>query len=359
MLQFYIADFLFVIPIFFSVFLSTIGYFQFNTTTSFVKSSSLDKKVVRTQVSKKNYNFVFINFIIITLCLLISQNMLFHGYSGSFWCNHLWLSIFTHRYINLFFKLALFIFLILWNLAVSRVYFSVDYVYSVSMILFMAPLIFLSNNFFVFYFVLELVVCLTFFKFTVSRFWYKSTLSFYTKASIEKYADYTPKMYVNALFFQYWASFFSSIILLYFFINLEFFFSSTEWTFINFAVNFIELPVYFYLYFFLFIIAFFLKLGVTPIHLYKVEVYKGLPYISVYIYTIFFFFFYFVFLLFLLLNYLNNFLVYFWFSFVILVLIGVFYVISMLFDVNFIKGFFAYSTIVNVISFLLVVLAAF
>jgi hypothetical protein len=359
MLQLFVADFFFITPFLLNIFFLTIAYFKYNAATFLIKASSGDKKMVKSTISKKNYNYIFIKFMI-TLCfLLISQNYTYFGFYGCFWCNHLFLNNFIYKYIFFFLKIVLFIFYIVYLLAITKVYFSTDYLYSIGVILVISPLLFLSNNFFSFYFFLELIVCLTFFKFVVSRFWYKSSLKFYKQSAAEKYKDYTPKMFTNALFFQYWISFFSSIMLLYFFIALESTFSSTEWTFLNLASNFVKLPKSFYLYFYFFIIAFFLKLGITPFHLYKVEIYKGLPYISLFIYTIIFFFIYFFFFVFLIINYFQVFFSYYWISIVIVIIFGSLYVVCMLFDINFSKSFFAYSTIVNTLSFLLVLLAFF
>ena len=359
MLQFGILDFFFIAPYFLAIIFLINLYFQFNTASFFVKGSTIDKKFVKSQVSKKNNNIVFVRIILALLVLMLLQVLVYHGFCSTFWCNHFIINNFIVKYLIFFLKLNLFIFFLIYCLMLSRVSFSIDYLYSIVNILIVSPILFLSNNFFVFYFILEFIVCLTFFKFAVSRFWYKSSYSQYKRATIEKYADNTPKMFINALFFQYWVSFFSSILLLFFFINLEFYFNSTEWIFLNLTYSYISLPNTFYLYFYLFICAFFLKLGVTPFHLYKVEVYKGLPYISIYIYTLIFFFIYFNFFLLLMLTYFFCFLNYFWFSFIFIIILGTVYVISMLFDVNFLKGFFAYSTIINSLSFLLVALVCF
>lgn len=359
MLQFSILDIFFLAPYCLAIFFLIYLYFQFNTVSLFIKGSTIDKKSVKTQVSKKNNNIVFVRIIIMLLTLMLTQLLSYHGFCSVFWCGHFVINNFLTKYLIFFLKLTLFIFFLIYCLMLSRVFFSIDYLYSVINILIVSPLLFITNNFFVFYFILEFIVCLTFFKFAVSRFWYKNNYSQYKRSTIEKYADTTPKMFLNALFFQYWVSFFSSILLLFFFINLEFYFCSTEWTFLNLAYSFTSLPNAFYLYFYLFICAFFLKLGVTPFHLYKIEVYKGLPYISIYIYTLIFFFVYFNFFLLLMLTYFFCFLSYFWFSFIFIVVLGTLYVVSMLFDVNFLKGFFAYSTIINSLSFLLVAMVCF
>jgi NADH:ubiquinone oxidoreductase subunit 2 (subunit N) len=140
---------------------------------------------------------------------------------------------------------------------------------------------------------------------------------------------------------------------------LEFYFNSTEWTFLNLCNFFIKLPKYFYFYFFIFILGFFLKIGLTPFHLYKIEVYKGLPFVTILIYTILFFIVYFLFFSILFLKNISAFYSYYWLSMLLLLLLGVCYIIFLLFDVNFIKSFFAYSTIVNLVSFVCLILANF
>lgn len=56
---------------------------------------------------------------------------------------------------------------------------------------------------------------------------------------------------------------------------------------------------------------------------------------------------------------LNKFFVYYWLALIIILIIGIFYVLALLFDINFIKNFFAYSTIINIVTLLCIVLSAF
>jgi NADH:ubiquinone oxidoreductase subunit 2 (subunit N) len=108
----------------------------------------------------------------------------------------------------------------------------------------------------------------------------------------------------------------------------------------------------------LFIFSIFIKLGVAPLHLFKIEVYNGLPYITIFFYTTFYFLIFFLFFLFFLLNFLNIFLQQTYFVFIVSIFIGVIYVMVLLFDVNYIKAFFAYSTIINSIGFLFVFISS-
>lgn len=203
MMQFGILDILFLAPYCLGLFFLTYTYFQFNTVSLFIKGSTVDKKFVKTQISKKNYNIVFIKIIVALLMLILLQVFIYRGFCTTFWCNHFYLNNFLIKYLLFFLKITLFVFFLLYCLMLNRVFFSIDYIYSIINILLISPLLFLSNNFFVFYFILEFIVCLTFFKFTVSRFWYKNSYTQYKSSTIEKYADVTPKMFINSLFFQY------------------------------------------------------------------------------------------------------------------------------------------------------------
>ena len=107
----------------------------------------------------------------------------------------------------------------------------------------------------------------------------------------------------------------------------------------------------------IFILGIFFKLGITPFHLFKIEVYKGLPFLSIFFYTTYYFVVFFIFFIFL----LSDLLVFFvnqYFLFLTLVLfIGCIYIIVLLFDVSFLKAFFTYSTIINTVGFLTIFIA--
>jgi NADH:ubiquinone oxidoreductase subunit 2 (subunit N) len=136
-------------------------------------------------------------------------------------------------------------------------------------------------------------------------------------------------------------------------------YGTTEWVVLNFlnliqnlqlSLNYIVVT----LISFVLIISFLIKIGLTPIHLYKLEVYKGLPYLSIFFYTTFYFLIFFVFFIVLLLNYIGAFIVTYWYLLIFFILLGIFYTISLIFNVNLLKIFFAYSTIINSLGFVCV-----
>ena len=159
------------------------------------------------------------------------------------------------------------------------------------------------------------------------------------------------------IFFQYWVTFFSTIYIVYFYINIFYIYGTSEWfviqlvDFTNTEDNYIQTNTI-RLLLLVFILGVFFKLGVTPFHLFKIEVYKGLPFLSIFFYTTYYFVIFFTFFVFLLSDFLYSFVnQYFLFLFFIL-LFGSFYVIILLFDVSFLKAFFTYSTIINTMGFL-------
>lgn len=161
------------------------------------------------------------------------------------------------------------------------------------------------------------------------------------------------------LFFQYWATFFSSILFVYVIIIYIYIYGTTEWVILNFLnlIQNLQLNlnhIIIVLISFVLIISFLIKIGLTPIHLYKLEVYKGLPYLSIFFYTTFYFLIFFIFFIVLFLNYIGVFITTYWYLTLLLLLLGISYTISLIFNVNLLKVFFAYSTIINSLGFVCV-----
>lgn len=176
-----------------------------------------------------------------------------------------------------------------------------------------------------------------------------------------KYFNYYPsKKYINVIFFQFWSTFFSNMFFFYFFIYMLYKVGTTEWFFLNFVMT---VPSYttnleWMQIMFLSIVlmlSVFLKLGSAPLHLFKVEIYDGLPYLSILFYTTFYISVFFLFLLyffsylcFSLYSYVIAFFVYF-------ITFGLVYMVfNSIFNIQLLKTFFAYSTILNIAFFFVV-----
>ena len=159
------------------------------------------------------------------------------------------------------------------------------------------------------------------------------------------------------IFFQYWVTFFSTIYIVYFYINIFYLYGSSEWFILQF-LNSIDLENNYVqsnmirLLILVFILGVFFKLGITPFHLFKIEVYKGLPFLSIFFYTTYYFVVFFTFFIFLLSDFLNSFINQYYLFLFLVLFFGSIYVVVLLFDVTFLKAFFTYSTVINTIGFL-------
>ena len=164
------------------------------------------------------------------------------------------------------------------------------------------------------------------------------------------------------VFFQYWVTFFSTIFIVYFYINVFYVYGTSEWFLLQ-CLSVLELETTYSsnnllrVLVLVFILSIFFKLGVTPFHLFKIEVYKGIPFLSIFFYTTYYFLVFFIFFLYL----LSDFLIFFTNQYILflslLLFFGSIYVIVLLFDVSFLKAFFTYSTVINTIGFLIAFVA--
>lgn len=361
MLQLYFQDYFVLIPFFlyftgFWVFFIRNNFFSVRinpSSTDVLKNSKVLKKI--------HYNF-FINWSIITI-LYFNISLFFIKFDfNTFWFNHLKLNNFTLNLIIIISLINLFIINILKFLKNSNVNYNIDYFLSLFNLSVFIPLIFLSNTLYTFVFLIEVNSLLILYKFSVSRYWFKNNNFFNKNKNL--FNRLLPKSYLNMMFFQYWANFFSSVLLLFSIFNIIYIYGSSEWMFID-LLNLINFNISynfnwnFHTFLWVpFFLGLFLKIGFTPLHLFKIEVYKGIPFISIFFYTTYYFLSFFLFLVLIIFYHINSFKIFWWFFFTIFLLFGLFYIVSLLFDVNLVKAFFAYSTIVNVLTFLIVLVVS-
>jgi NADH:ubiquinone oxidoreductase subunit 2 (subunit N) len=325
------------------------------------KSDSVD--VLKNSFVLKKFNFkIFLNFFIVVVLCLFLCFFFFLGWCESILYNHLKINNQVYYIIiSLIFINAVMYFMI-YNININSNINNSEYYFSLFNLGIILPMFFYTNSLYNFFFILEMVSILVFYKFSVSKFWFKNLNDDFCKKNfLERFVS---RSYTNVLFYQYWVNFFSSVIILMSILNITYLYGSTEWVFLNF-LNSIKLVSFFKNYTSLdlllwnsLFLGFFFKVGITPLHLFKIEIYKGIPFISIFFYTTFYFFSYFIFFSnFLFVNLIS--LKTIWLPTIIFILmIGIFYIISLLFDTVFTKAFFAYSTICNSINFLLLLLTS-
>ena len=348
-------SFFFFIPYFWLAIISWVFFFFYNLSSVRIKQHSTNDKLrLKDLKLKESITFVFFDFVILNFIFLFFYFFILRGWACSFFfCNF----IVSNSIIYILFIYFLFIFFLFFLLVSTgklTLMYDFDFFFSLLNFFIVSTFFFMSKSFVSFFFFLELLSCFVFYQFIVSN-------TFYSKAklsSVNSFGLKNNKQVLSVLFFQYWASFFSSVIFVYVFSLLVFFFGSTDWFILNFLfnfslVNFMSLDLYIYFFvFFLFTFAFFIKLGLSPLQLFKIEIYKGLPFLSIFFYTTFYFFIFFLFFIFITVTYFTNIWLLAWYLIFFFLITGGIYILNLLFDTKFVKAFFAYSTIINTLGFL-------
>ena len=293
-------------------------------------------------------------YLYLNIYILIFLTISYYTYKGCsffFFWNHFKLSNFNLPIVLIFLLMNLLYLLVCRVIKVNEGLYKSDFFFAILNLSILLPALLFVNNLFTFFFFLELNSSIIIYKFITTNCW-KSKMNnlFYNKM--------LPQNYTNMLFFQYWSAFFSSVLFVYVIITYIFIYGDISWFYINY-LNYISNYNYTYIPFiklivlnFVLIFSFFIKIGMTPLHLYKIEIYKGLSYIAIFFYTTFYFLIFFSFFLIMLTNYLSSIVFIYWYFFIIFIFFGSLYSINLFFNINLIKNFFAYSTIINSLGFL-------
>jgi len=360
MLSFYYSVWLGILPSFvlfgaiWKIFLNN-NFFYYRT-----RPLASDKLNQVTVFKKLNYS-IFLKWNLVALMLYLVVIWMFKSSSFVFFWNHLSCTNFKFWifFVLVFISLGFTFFLKIFSYAKTPA--SIDFFFAISNLTAILPILFYVNTLYSFIFILELISTLIFYKFVSSKLWTSKDISAETLKN-QSFSRSLPKQYLDMLFFQFWATFFSTVTLLVSTLTLFYLFNTTDWTSmyylisLNFELGYFTNSIFFTLLIIPLFLGIFLKLGLTPLHLYKIELYQGIPFKTIFFYTTYFFLtfisFFAYFLLFLF-NYTSS---YWMLLITIFFILGVIYTISLLFDVNFIKAFFAYSTVINVIFSILIII---
>lgn len=239
----------------------------------------------------------------------------------------------------------------------SNNYYNIDYVFSLVNAAIISPIMFYTNSLMTFYFVIESVSFCLFFKFILTKlsnnYSLKSKKDFFSPIS-------SGKNYLEILLYQYWASFFSSVMIVVSVLYMFILFGTSEWIIVNNIVlttKTFSSDYNMFLYIYILLNAIVIKLGIAPYQLYKIEIYKGIPFVTIFFYTTFYFLTFFLYFNNLVNIYLIAFKIYIWVTLVMLISLGIAHTIIKIFNISYYKIFLAYSTILNGIIFILFIIA--
>ena len=355
MLQLYYSDITLFLPFLLNFIIYWYIFFKINFFNVQQALNFTDKITVSSNKIRNIHYIFFVRLNQIYLLFMYFYIFTYRGCVETFWWNHFKVTNLSLNLISLLLIFNFFFIFVIKLLSVNSGVYKLDYFFALINLSNFLPLIFLVNTLYTFLFILEVNSSLVFYKFVVSKFWYNDN-----NVNINNYTfkRLLPKNYLNMLFFQYWATFFSTVMIMYALISYMYMYGSTEWIILN-LLNEITIKVsYHYNYINNIVIsavllfAFLIKIGFTPVQLYKIEIYKGIPYLAIFFYTTYYFLVFFLFFILLIVFYFNSFLVYWWYILLLIIVFGGLYVLSLLFDVNYIKAFFAYSTMINSLGFI-------
>lgn len=325
-------------------------FFKSNTNSTCIESNS-STNINNIKISN---NTTFLNFYVSIVFYKWVDIYFMRGKSSLIWFNHFNLNNFTINLLYFFILISfcLFTFLNVLSIKLDNTK-SIDYFFSINNIILIIPYLFFINTIFTFLFLLELVSVVLLYKLISSKIWFRKT------EKSHNINNNIPQNYINMIFFQFWVTFLSTIFIIYFYVCMFYMHGTTDWLiiqylnslecrYLNSAVTLTKMLIL------VFLLSIFFKLGLTPFHLFKIEIYKGLPYLSIFFYTTYYFVILFVFFVFLLSDFLFTYSTIYYLFLILLLVVGSFYVAFLMFDVNLLKAFFTYSTVLNTLGLLTV-----
>ncbi len=361
MLNYALFNFVIAVPSFLFFIFTWYAYFVINSNS--FSSLILKRDLLKSRMRNIDFNYNGYNNFFVFLAILAYICLYFfvirgfedcYFFNTFFFSNFIFSVFFYNLSLNLFFFFV-FIF-ILKNSQNTNV--SLDYVVSIITILFFLPYIFFCNNILIFFFFLELASNLILYNLLGTVSWFSS----FSKQVLLKKEVSVSKYFFNVIFFHFWASFFSSVLLIYSIINFYLVFGTTEWFYINFLSGFLFKGLYFnsnlfiYLNLCIFFISFLIKLGVSPFFLFKLEIYKGLPLYNIFFYSFIYFFYFFSIFFLILYYYLPTLLESIYFLLTFFLLIYSILTIFFLFDSALLRNFFAFSSLINSVNLLILII---
>ena len=356
----YYAEFSSLLPSFVT-FISAWIHFIYNTHVSISNKTTPSDKKKPTNTVKKNHYSSFVDYGKYLLSINIIYWFVVNDIESSFFWNQLKIDNAAAYLYTLILILFFFVFTISGLLKYNNASFNPDFFFCLTNVALLVPQVYFANSIMALIFIIELIAILLFYMFSVSKNRFEEKHTHALKETNKNLG--APKNYISMLFFNYWSTFFSSVLLFFSLICISSEFNTSEISIINYIQymtiqkNDIYYKSYLAFVWSSFMLGFFIKIGITPLHLFKLEVYKGLPIISIMLYTCVFF-----------VSYISYFLTIFLIDFCslklfissflfILLSVAIPYVAVTLFDLSAIKAFFAYSTVINAVIIFLICIA--
>jgi formate hydrogenlyase subunit 3/multisubunit Na+/H+ antiporter MnhD subunit len=165
-----------------------------------------------------------------------------------------------------------------------------DYSMSLAQLCLYLPMVVLSNTLLTLFFFMEGAAVLIFYNFVTTRALTRLPGRGHRAADEAT----TSKHFFGLLFFHFWASFFSAALLVYGTLNLYLLFGTTEWQYLSLLARLSsdcggQPRSVLLLAALSLLVGFWVKMGLAPFFVYKVEVYRGLPLPALVFYSVLYF----------------------------------------------------------------------
>lgn len=189
--------------------------------TTITKSSK--DTTLKINIIRINSNSVFVSFYYLLLIFTYIGVYTLRGKNDLVWFSHFNFNNFTLSLLYLFLFVCFSTFFLLKSITKkANLFKSIDYLFSVNNLVLIFPYLFFVNTVFTFLFLLELVSAILLYKLISSKIWFKNA----DKNKI--ISNNVPQNYINMVFFQYWVTFFSTIFIVYFYINMFYMYGTSD-----------------------------------------------------------------------------------------------------------------------------------
>lgn len=273
--------------------------------------------------------------------------------SVTMWFGHLVLTSFQFKV----FYLVSFIFLTYLFALFTAVHISAfsiyDYLIVVFHLWFWLWVLFFSNNFFSLIFFIELLSISIMLLLITTVF---TSVHFYNLTSYSNHSYFQhshPSVFLQTLLIFFWMTLVSSLLLFFFLILfyllvLSFDFNLVSFLFIFLATS-MELTSFVSMscIWFLFVLCVFVKGGIVPFFIWKPSFFKGVSFISLFLYIYLYYFVLFIYLVYCIICLMNELLLLYIYLLIGLISLGSIVISGMLFESFYIKAFLAISSILN------------
>lgn len=305
-----------------------------------------------------NYVANLVTFVLV--CLLLNTSC-WSSSELTAWFGHIVFSSFQMKAVYIIF----FSFIIVLYLLLSVSYFSsreiYDFIITILNMYYWVSLLFTANSIITVIFIIEVQSALLFLLLVTSSF---SSTFYYRNLDLSNYNFFSnsiPSSFIQSIMYFFWVSLIGSLNLFLFTIFLYQKLFSFDWFLLEHVFYYTAISSTYKelftigLVWSIFLFSLFTKCGIAPFFIWKPTFFKGIGLHTIVFYICFFYYCLFIFIIHLLTSYFHYLTYYYTYILLVLVLVGMFILLTILCETFYIKSFLAVSSILNSLLVLLAI----